>query len=118
MAFAVRVQKLDWEIRGRINYFALGSMKTTMNDIDVHLCTRLVVIIWKQWKGPKKRQWGLRKLGIEKGLARVTAHCGDRYQRIVTKACVVRATLKEKLAQAGLVSCYDDYLEFYALKLC
>lgn len=118
MAFKERVQKLNWVIRGWINYFAIGSMKTAMNDIDAHLRTRLRVIIWKQWKVPKKRQWGLQKLGIGKDLARLTAYCGDRYQWIVTKTCVVRAISKEKLSQAGLVSCYDYYLERHALKLC
>ena len=118
MAFAVRIQRLNWAIRGWINYFALGSMKTAMNDIDAHLRTRLRVIIWKQWKVPKKRQWGLQKLGIGKDLARLTAYCGDRYQWIVTKTCVVRAISKEKLSQAGLVSCYDYYTERHALKLC
>lgn len=118
MAFSVRVQKLNRVIRGWINYFALGSMKMIMNDIDAHLRTRLRVIIWKQWKVPKKRQWGLQKLGIGKDLARVTAYCGDRYQWVVTKTCVVRAISKEKLSQAGLVSCYDYYLERHALKLC
>ncbi len=117
MAFAVRVQRLNWVIRGWINYFALSSMKTTMNGIDAHLRTRLRVIIWKQWKVPKKRQWGLQKLGIGKDLARVTAYCGDRYQWVATKTCVVRAVSKEKLAQAGLISCYDYYMERHALKL-
>ena len=118
MAFAERVQKLNRVIRGWINYFALGSMKTAMNDIDAHLRTRLRVIIWKQWKVPSKRQWGLQKLGIGEDLARVTAYCGNRYQWIVTKTCVVRAISKEKLSQAGLVSCYDYYMERHALKLC
>ena len=118
MAFAVRIQRLNQAIRGWINYFALGSMKTAMNDIDAHLRTRLRVIIWKQWKVPKKRQWGLQKLGIGKDLARMTAYCGDHYQWVVTKTCVVRAISKEKLSQAGLVSCYDYYMERHALKLC
>lgn len=118
LAFAERVQRLNWVIRGWINYFALGSMKKVMQDIDTHLRTRLRVIIWKQWKVPKKRQWGLQKLGIGKDLARLTAYCGDRYQWIVTKTCVVRAISKEKLSQAGLVSCYDYYMERHALKLC
>lgn len=117
MTFTARVQKLNWVIRGWINYFALGSMKTAMNYIDAHLRTRLRVIIWKQWKVPKKRQWGLQKLGIGKDLARLTSYCGDRYQWIVTKTCVVRAISKEKLSQAGLVSCYDYYMERHALKL-
>ncbi len=85
MAFAVRVQKLNRVIRGWINYFALGTMKTAMTDIDAHLRTRLRVIIWKQWKVPKKRQWGLQKLGKGKDLARGTAYSGDRYQWVVTK---------------------------------
>ena len=118
MAFAVRVQRLNWVIRGWINYFALSSMKTTMNGIDAHLRTRLRVIIWKQWKVPSKRQWGLQKLGIGKDLAKQTTYMGDHYQWIVTKTCVVRAISKEKLAQAGLISCHDYYMERHALKLC
>ncbi|MCD8125779.1 MAG: group II intron reverse transcriptase/maturase [Lachnospiraceae bacterium] len=85
MAFSKRVQQLNWVIRGWINYFALGSMKTAMYEIDGHLRTRLRVIIWKQWKVPSKRQWGLQKLGIGKDLARQTSYMGDHYQWIVTK---------------------------------
>lgn len=118
MAFAVRVQQLNWVIRGWINYFASSSMRTVMNDIDAHLRTRLRVIIWKQWKAPSKRQWGLQKLGIGKDLAKQTSYMGDHYQWVVTKTCVVRAISKEKLTQAGLVSCYDYYMERHALKLC
>lgn len=118
MAFAVRVQRLNWVIRGGINYFALGSMKRAMTDIDAHLRTRLRVIIWKQWKVPSKRQWGLQKLGIGKDMARHTSYMEDHYQWIVTKTCVVRAISKEKLKQAGLVGCCDYYMERHALKLC
>lgn len=114
MKFEVRVQQLNWVIRGWINYFALGSMKTALTDIDAHLRTRLRVIIWKQWKVPSKRQWGLRKLGIGKDLARQTSYMGDHYQWVVTKTCVVRAISKEKLSKAGLVSCLDYYNERHA----
>ena len=69
-----RIEKINQVIRGWINYYALGSMKTVMTEIDAHLRTRLRVIIWKQWKVPKKRQWGLQKLGIRKDLARLTAY--------------------------------------------
>lgn len=115
--FADRVMRINQVTRGWINYFAISSMKTTMTDIDAHLRTRLRVIIWKQWKVPSKRQWGLQKLGIGKDLARLTSYCGDRYQWVVTKTCVVRAISKEKLTQAGLVSCLDYYMERHALKL-
>ena len=113
-----KIEKINQVTRGWINYYALGSMKTAMAEIDAHLRTRLRVIIWKQWKEPSKRQWGLQKLGIGKDLARLTAYCGDRYYWVVTKTCVGRAISKEVLARAGLVSCLDYYNERHALKLC
>ena len=112
------IAKINQVTRGWINYYALGSMKTAMTEIDAHLRTRLRVIIWKQWKVPKKRQWGLQKLGINKDLARLTSYCSDRYQWVVTKTVVVRAISKEVLAKAGLISCLDYYNERHVLKLC
>lgn len=111
-----KIAKINQVTRGWINYYALGSMKTVMAEIDAHLRTRLRVIIWKQWKVPKKRQWGLQKLGIGKDLARNTAYCGDRYYWVSTKTCVVRAISKEVLAREGLVSCFDYYNERHTLK--
>src|SRR5699024_920587 len=96
----------------------LGDMKTEMTKIDAHLRTRLRVIIWKQWKVPGKRQWGLQKLGIGKGLARLTAYCGDGYYWIATKTCVVRAISKDVLTSAGLISCLHYYNERHAWKVC
>lgn len=106
-----RIKKLNEVIRGWINYYIIGSMKSALTRIDEHLRTMIRVIIWKQWKVPKKREWGLKKLGINKDLARLTSYCGNRYQWIVTKTCVVRAISKEKLTKRGLVSCLDYYTE-------
>ena len=117
MRFDERVKKLNEVIRGWINYFALGSMKAVMTDIDAHLRTRLRVILWKNWKVPSKRQWALQKLGVNEDLARLTSYAGDRYQWVVTKTCVVRAISKEKLARAGLVSLSNYYAERHMLKL-
>ena len=112
-----KIVRINQVTRGWINYFALGSMKTAMTEIDAHLRTRLRAIIWKQWKVPKKRQWGLQKLGIGKDLARLTAYCGDRYYWVATKTCVSRAISKEVLKKAGLVSCLDYYTVCHARKL-
>jgi len=60
----------------------------------------------------------LQKLGVNKDLARLTSYCGDRYQWVATKTCVVRAISKVVFAKAGLVSCLDYYNERHALKLC
>ena len=106
-----RIKKINEVTRGWINYFRIASVKRKLLSIDEHLRTQIRVIIWKQWKVPKKRAWGLLKLGVDKDLARLTAYCGDRYQWVVTKTCVVRAISKEKLTKRGLVSCLDYYAE-------
>jgi group II intron reverse transcriptase/maturase len=106
-----RIKKINEVSRGRINYFRIGAMKSKLQNIDEHLRTMVRVVIWKQWKVPSKREWGLLKLGIGKDLARLTANCGDRYQWVVRKTCVARAISKEKLTKRGLVSLSDYYLQ-------
>jgi group II intron reverse transcriptase/maturase len=113
-----KIKRINQVTRGWINYYALGSMKTVMAEVDAHLRTRFRMNIWKQWKVPKKRQWGLQKLGVGKDLARLTAYCGDHYFRAATRTCVKKAISKEVFTKAGLVSCLDYYTMRHALKLC
>jgi hypothetical protein len=98
-----RLKKLNEVIRGWINYFALADMKTAMARIDEHLRTLMRVIIWKQWKVPTKRKWGLQKLGVPEWLANKTSQWGDHYIFIATKSCLKRAVSKEILTRRGLV---------------
>ena len=109
ISFTERLKKLNQVIRGWINYFLIGSMKSAIEEIDSRLRTRLRMIIWKMWKVPSKRQWGLQKLGVNKDLARLTSYCGDRYYFVATKTCVSRAISKKILIQRGLVSPLDYY---------
>lgn len=111
-----RIAMLNSVMRGWINYFAIGAMKSRMEKIDEHLRTMLRKVIWKQWKTPRKRAWGLRKLGIDNDLARLTSYCGDRYEWVVRRTCVAWAISKEILTRRGLVSCLDYYLIRHALK--
>ena len=109
ISFTERLKRINQVTRGWINYFLIGSMKTALIEIDSRLRTRLRMIIWKMWKVPSKRQWGLQKLGINKDLARLTSYCGDRYYFVATKTCVSRAISKDILIQRGLVSPADYY---------
>ena len=112
-----RIEKLNWLIRGWINYFALTNMKSTMLSIDERLRTRVRVIIWKQWKKKSKRLWGLLKLGVPKWIADKVSGWGDHYQLVAQKSVLKRAISKPVLKKRGLVSCLDYYLERHALKV-
>ena len=111
-----RIAKLNSVTRGWINYFSIGAMKGRMEKIDEHLRTMLRKVIWKQWKTPQKRAWGLRKLGVDNDLAKLTSYCGDRYEWVVRRTCVARAISKEILTRRGLVSCLDYYTIRHSLK--
>ncbi len=111
-----RIAMLNSVIRGWINYFSIGAMKSRIEKIDEHLRTMLRKVIWKQWKTPQKRAWGLRKLGIDKDLAKLTSYCGNRYEWVVRKTYVARAISKEILTRRGLVSCLDYYTIRHSLK--
>ena len=111
-----RITRLNYVSRGWINYFSISFMKLKMEKIDEHLRTMLRKVIWKQWKTPQKRAWGLRKLGIDSELARLTSYCGDRYEWVVRRTCVSRAISKDVFTRRGLVSCLDYYLIRHSLK--
>lgn len=111
-----RIKLLNCTTRGWVNYFSIADMQGKLEDIDAHVRTMLRKVIWKQWKTPKKRAWGLRKLNIDNDLAKVTSYFGNRYEWVVRRTCVAKAISKDILEQRGLVSCLDYYLIRHSLK--
>ncbi|MCI7146208.1 MAG: group II intron reverse transcriptase/maturase [Clostridiales bacterium] len=105
----IRIARLNQVIRGWINYFRIGSMKTAMDRIDKHMRNRMRIVVWKQWKTREKRIWGLRKLGTPMWMAKQSAGFGNHYQA-VAKTTGLRRISKEILAKRGLLSCLDYYL--------
>jgi len=104
-----RIQRMNWVIRGWINYFRIGKMKRNMIRIDEHLRTRMRIVIWKQLKTSQKRYWGLRKLGVPEWMAKQSVGFKDHYQA-VAKTTGLRKISKEILAKRGLISCVEYYL--------
>ncbi|MCD0039223.1 group II intron reverse transcriptase/maturase, partial [Streptococcus agalactiae] len=89
-----RIERLNWVIRGWINYFSLGNMKSIMTQIDERLPTRIRVNIWKLWKKKAKRLWGLLKLGVARWIADKVSGWGDHYQLVAQKSVLKRAISK------------------------
>lgn len=103
-------------MRGWINYFAIADMKKSMTQINKHLRVMMRVIIWKQWKVPKKREGGLKKHVVKPWLAHEVSYVRE-YMKATGLPQIKRAISKERLTRRGLVSPLDYYLERHALKL-
>ena len=106
-----KVQKLNELIRGWINYFKIGSMKTLCAKMDSNIRYRLRMCIWKHWKTSQNREKNLVKLGIDRNTARRVAYTGARIAYVCNKGAVNVAINNKRLASFGLISMLDYYTE-------
>ena len=104
-----RIMRLNWAIRGWINYFRIANMKMMCKEVDKHMRFRLRMCIWKQWKKPRTRYKSLIKLGIPKGKAWEWANSRKGYARVAGSFIMHRAVTNEILKRKGLVFLLDHY---------
>ena len=112
-----RFERLNWLIRGWVNYFKISKMKTFLAKIDSNLRTRIRMIIWKMWKLPKTRENNLVKCGFDRGEARGLANCRKGYMFVAHSKVLQNAITKlalskpnKKKGRRGLVFALDYYL--------
>ena len=112
-----RFEKLNWLIRGWVNYFKISKMKSFLKEVDEHLRARIRMIIWKMWKVSKARIENLVKCGYSKDEAKGLAFCRRGYMFVAHSKILQNAISKERLAQPnkkkgrrGLVFALDYYL--------
>ena len=112
-----RFERINWLIRGWVNYFKISKMKTFLSKIDEYLRTRIRMIIWKMWKVSKARIENLVKCGYSKDEARGLAFCRRGYMFVAHSKILQNAISKERLTQPnkkkgrrGLVFALDYYL--------
>mgnify|MGYP003292007774 CR=1 FL=1 len=106
-----KVEKLNQLIRGWINYFKIGSMKSLCRELDKNIRYRLRMCIWKHWKTPRNRAKNLVKLGVSRKQAFATAYAGCRIARVCRGTAISVAISNERLNRFGLVSMLDYYTE-------
>lgn len=104
-----RIKKINYVVRGWVNYFRIANMKNKIAEIDEHLRTRIRVIIWKQWKVPTKREKALIQLGVEEQLAYGISNTRKGYQLICKTDWIKFAINNERLRKRGLVFLLDQY---------
>ena len=112
-----RFEKLNWLIRGWVNYFKISKMKTFLTSLDEWLRTRIRMIIWKQWKKPKTQENNLVICGYSRDEARGIANCRRGYMFVAHSKILQNAISKTRLSKPnktkerrGLVFALDYYL--------
>lgn len=108
-----RIKQINYLVRGWVNYFRIANMKTAITEIDEHLRTRIRVIIWKQWKKPKRRTKALVQLGIKAELAKTISYTRKGYQLICKTDWLKFAINIERLRKRGLVFLLDQYTKVH-----
>jgi len=109
MSLDYRLKKLKQLITGWVYYFRIAKMKTILEEVDSKLRKRMRVIIWKQWKKPRKRYESLRKLGATHRNAYVTANCRKGYQYVCNTTTIHAAITNKRLEARGLTSLSNLY---------
>lgn len=104
-----RIKRINYVVRGWINYFRIANMKKEIFKIDKHLRTRVRVIIWKQWKNITRREKALIQLGVEPVLAHNIACTRKGYQQIAQTTWMKFAIDIKKLRKRGLIFLSDQY---------
>ena len=110
-----RLKEIKYLIYGWVNYFRIADMKKLLKRLDMRIRRKLRVIIWKQWKKPKKRYNSLRKLGITHRDAYVTANSRRGYYHIAHTRVLESAIVKERLNKRGLVNSLDHYIKVHII---
>ncbi len=112
-----RFERLNWAIRGWVNYFRISKMKNFLGILDGWLRTRIRMIIWKMWKVSKARIENLVKCGYSLDEAKGLAYCRRGYMFVAHSKILQNAITKQALAKPnkkkerrGLVFALDYYL--------
>lgn len=104
-----RIKKINYVVRGWVNYYRIANMRSKIAEIDEHLRTRVRVIIWKQWKKITKKYKALRQLGVSHEIAFNCANTRKGYYQICKSRYIQFAINNERLRKRGLVFLLDQY---------
>lgn len=108
-----RIKRINYVIRGWINYFKIADMKSFLEKVSEKLRHRIRTIIWKQWKIPKARYKALVQLGIPEERAKIVAYTRRGYFWVASTVILHIAISNNRLKQRGLAFPLDHYAQVH-----
>ena len=109
MSLDERIQRLNWLIRGWVNYFKKASMQAKLKKLDEWLRNRLRYCIWHHWKKPERKRKNLTRLGVSQG----QAYAWSRSRRggwAIAQSPILGTTITvNRLKKRGYISLVEYY---------
>ena len=109
MSLDERIQRLNWLIRGWVNYFKLASIQAKLKAIDEWLRNRLRYYIWHHWKKPEKKRRSLIRLGIDQGQAYAWSRSRMGGWAIAQSPILGTTITVKRLKQRGYIAMMEYY---------
>jgi len=97
------------KLRGWLNYFRHADVKGVFEKLDAWIRRHLRKILWRQWKGPRRRELMLRRLGLTPERAWRSATNGRGPWWNAGASHLNQALTAKRLARAGLVPLMAQY---------
>lgn len=111
MSFDERITRLNWLLRGWLNYFKLASIQGKLKKLDEWLRNRLRYCIWHHWKKPERKRKNLIRLGVDQN----HAYAWSRTRKggwAVAQSPILRTTITiTRLKSRGYLSMMEYYLQ-------
>ena len=106
-----RLKRLNYQLRGWVNYFKIARCKSRLQDLDGWIRFRLRMCIWKTWKKVKTRIANLVKLGMDEFHAYLNGNTRKGYCRIAHSGILHHTLTNEYFTKQGYVTLENIYLK-------
>ena len=104
-----KIVKLKSIITGWVNYFSIAKAKSTLQQLDECVRTRLRMSIWKEWKRCKTRVANLLKLKVSKQKSYEWGNSSRGYCRAAHSPILCTTLNNAYFAKQGYVGFYETY---------
>lgn len=111
MSFDERIKRINYVLRGWLNYFKHASMYNKLVELDSWLRCRLRYCIWHHWKKPNKKMRSFIRLGKSQGEAYAWSRTRLGGWRVACSPMLGTTITITRLKQRGYISFVEYYLK-------
>ncbi|BDZ29715.1 hypothetical protein MH1LPH_01810 [Lactiplantibacillus brownii] len=97
------MKEIRQKMRGWLQYYGIGKLKTFIQQLDTWLRSRIRQLIWKRWKKAKTRIRQLMKIGMTVEQAKTNANTRKDYWRTAHSKTMCYTYTNEKLECFGQI---------------